>query len=190
MQVWRLSGAFDQIVDALASMASALTVGDSLDPSTQIGPMASSAHRDRVLGFIEKGRNEAKLVAGGGTPQGRSKGWFIEPTLFANVSNEASIAREEIFGPVLSIIPYNDEAEAIRIANDSIYGLGGSVWSKDSARALSVAAQVQTGTIGINGYVPAIGSPFGGIKASGLGRELGPEALSGYLQLKSTYVMA
>lgn len=180
---------YTQIVDALAGMASSLNVGNALDAGTQIGPMASSAHRDRVLGFIEAGKREARLVAGGGKPGSQSRGWFVSPTIFADVTNEHSVSREEIFGPVLSVIPYRDEAEAIRIANDSIYGLGGSVWSTDAGRARAVAAKVQTGTIGINGYVPAIGSPFGGIKASGLGRELGPEALSGYLQLKSTYVM-
>jgi geranial dehydrogenase len=151
--------------------------------------MASAGHRDRVLDYIAKGKAEAKLIAGGGRPKSQSRGWFVEPTIFANVTNDATIAREEIFGPVLSVIPYQDEADAIRIANDSIYGLGGSVWSKDAARARNVAAQVQTGTIGINGYVPSIGSPFGGVKASGLGRELGPEALGGYQQMKSTYVM-
>ncbi len=180
---------YNQIVDALAGMASSLKIGNALEATTQIGPMASSAHRDRVLGFIEQGKSEAKLVAGGGKPKSQSHGWFVEPTIFANVSNDHSIAREEIFGPVLSVIPYKDEDEAIRIANNSIYGLGGTVWSKDGARARAVAAKVQTGTIGINGYVPAIGSPFGGVKASGLGRELGPEALSSYVQLKSTYVM-
>ena len=180
---------YGQVVDALASMAAGLKVGDALDPNTQIGPMASAGHRERVLGYIEKGKAEAKLIAGGGKPKAQSRGWFVEPTIFADVSNDATIAREEIFGPVLSVIPYADEAEAIRIANDSQFGLGGSVWSTDAGRARSVAAQVATGTIGINGYVPSIGSPFGGIKASGLGRELGPEALSGYVQLKSTYVM-
>ena len=180
---------YNQVVDALASMAAGLNVGNALDPATQIGPMASSGHRDRVLDYIAKGKSEAKLVAGGGTPKAQARGWFVEPTIFANVTNEATIAREEIFGPVLSVIPYKDEADAIRIANDSIYGLGGSVWSKDATRARAVAAQVQTGTIGINGYVPSIGSPFGGVKASGLGRELGPEALGGYQQMKSTYVV-
>ena len=168
---------YGQVVDALASMAAGLKVGDALDPNTQIGPMASAGHRERVLGYIEKGKAEAKLIAGGGKPKAQSRGWFVEPTIFADVSNDATIAREEIFGPVLSVIPYADEAEAIRIANDSQFGLGGSVWSTDAGRARSVAAQVATGTIGINGYVPSIGSPFGGIKASGLGRDLGPEAL-------------
>lgn len=180
---------YREIVDAVASLVSGLKLGDALEPTTQIGPMASAIHRDRVLGYIEQGRREGRLVAGGGRPKSLSKGWFVEPTVFADVTNDATIAREEIFGPVLSIIPYTDEAEAVRIANDSPFGLGGIVWSRDPDRARSVAAKVRTGTIGINGYVPALGSPFGGIKASGLGREFGPEALAGYLQLKSTYVM-
>ncbi|MDB5971902.1 MAG: aldehyde dehydrogenase [Hydrocarboniphaga sp.] len=181
---------YGQVVDALASMASSLMVGDPLDLATQVGPMASSAHRDRVEGYIAKGKSEARLVAGGGRPKNLGRGWFVEPTVFADVSNSATIAREEIFGPVLSIISYTDETDAVRIANDSIYGLGGSVWGVDTARAKNVARRVQTGTIGVNGYVPAIGSPFGGVKASGLGREFGPEALASYQQLKSMYVMA
>jgi geranial dehydrogenase len=181
---------YAQVVDALAAMASGLNVGNALDPATTVGPMASSLHRDRVEGYIAKGRQEARLVAGGSRPKAQSRGWFVEPTVFADLTNSATIAQEEIFGPVLSVIPYKDEADAVRIANDSPYGLGGSVWSRDSQRALGVARRVQTGTIGVNGYVPAIGSPFGGVKASGLGRELGPEALSGYLQWKSVYVMA
>lgn len=181
-------GRYKQVVDAIASMASSLKVGNALEPATQIGPMASSAHRERVLSYVAKGKSEARLVAGGGSGT-LAKGWFVEPTVFADVSNGSTIAREEIFGPVLAIIPYEGEEDAIRIANDSPFGLGGSVWSIDEVRARSVARRVQTGTIGINGYVPAIGSPFGGVKASGLGRELGPEALAGYQQLKSTYVM-
>jgi len=180
---------YAQFVDAIAGMASSLQVGDALDPQTQVGPMASSAHRERVESYIAKGKAEARLITGGGRPKHLSRGWFVQPTVFADVDNAATIAREEIFGPVLSVIPYADEADAIRIANDSIYGLGGSVWSVDGARARHVADQVQTGTIGINGYIPAIGSPFGGVKASGLGRELGPETLASYQQVKSTYVM-
>jgi geranial dehydrogenase len=180
---------YAQVVEAMAAMAKGLKVGNALDPTTAVGPMASSLHRDRVEGYIAKGRQEARLVAGGGRPAQPGQGWFVEPTIFADVSNSHTIAREEIFGPVLSVIPYRDEAEAVSIANDSDYGLGGSVWSRDAQRAQAVARRVQTGTIGINGYVPAIGSPFGGVKASGLGRELGPEALGGYLQWKSMYVM-
>ena len=180
---------YAEIIDAVASVSARLTVGDALDAATQIGPMASSAHRDRVERYIAKGCDEARLVTGVGRPKNTSRGWFVEPTVFADVDNNSVIAQEEIFGPVLAIIPYDDDAEAVRISNDSAFGLGGTVWSRDEAHALDVASRIQTGTIGINGYAPAVGSPFGGIKASGLGRELGPEALSGYWQLKSTYVM-
>ena len=180
---------YADVIDAVASASAQLSVGDALDAATQIGPMASSAHRDRVEQYIAKGCNEARLVTGGGRPKNTSRGWFVEPTVFADVDNKSVIAQEEIFGPVLAIIPYDDEAEAVRISNDSAFGLGGVVWSRDEERALDVASRIQTGTIGINGYAPAVGSPFGGVKASGLGRELGPEALSGYWQLKSTYVM-
>jgi geranial dehydrogenase len=180
---------YKQVVDAVAGMVGALKVGDPLDMSTHVGPMASSAHRSRVEGFIAKGKSDARLVAGGGRPKGLDRGWYVEPTVFADDSYTSTVAREEIFGPVLTVIPYKDEADAVRIANDSIYGLGGSVWSRDPARARRVAGRVQTGTIGINGYLPSIGSPFGGVKASGLGREFGPETLSAYQQVKSTYVM-
>ena len=115
---------------------------------------------------------------------------FVEPTIFADVSNRAAIAREEIFGPVLAIIPYRDEEEAIQIANDSEYGLAGTVWSADSTRAQQVARRVQTGTIGINGYGLDPAAPFGGVKASGLGREMGPESLAEYQLLKSIYLIS
>ena len=117
-------------------------------------------------------------------------GWFVEPTVFADVSNKATIAQEEIFGPVLAIIKYDNEDEAVKIANDSEYGLGGTVWSSDSKRAQAIARRVQTGTIGVNGYVIDLAAPFGGIKASGLGRELGPESLAAYQQIKSVYLPA
>ncbi len=180
---------YGEVVEGMAAMMSALTVGDALDPKTQVGPMASAQHRDRVEGYIAKGKSEARLVAGGGRPKGTNQGWFVEPTLFADVDNHATIAQEEIFGPVLSVIPYETDADAVRIANDSEFGLGGSVWSRDAERALGVARKVNTGTIGVNGYMPSLGSPFGGVKASGMGREFGPEALSAYQQFKSIYVM-
>lgn len=182
------TGRYDEVVDALATRVSMLRVGDPLDPETEIGPMATAAHRDRVERYIEKGRGEARLVAGGGRPNGIDKGWFVEPTVFAYLTNDATIAQEEIFGPVLSVIPYTDEADAVRIANDSVYGLGGTVFSADTERAKNIARRVHTGTIGINGYPIAIGSPFGGVKQSGLGREFGPETLSSYLDLKSMYI--
>ncbi|MBC8732290.1 aldehyde dehydrogenase [Paraburkholderia sp. UCT2] len=181
---------YKQVVDAVATMAASQTVGPALERTTQIGPMATAEHRERVEGFIARGRTEGRLVTGGGRPAGLDCGWFVEPTVFADVDNTATIAREEIFGPVLAVIPYDDEDDAVRIANDSIYGLGGSVFSADVERAKRVARRVRTGTVGINGYPLAIGSPFGGIKASGQGREFGPEAMSAYEYLTSMYVGA
>ena len=179
---------YDEVVDTIAAFASSLTVGDALDPATQIGPMASQTHRDRVEGYVSKGASDgARLVVGGGRPRDMDRGWFVEPTVFADVDNSSTIAQEEIFGPVLSVIAYGDVDDAIRIANDSDYGLGGSVWTTDAERGKDVARRVRTGTIGINKYLPDPAAPFGGVKASGLGRELGPDAISAYQQLKSIY---
>jgi aldehyde dehydrogenase (NAD+) len=179
---------YAEVVDAFAALAGSLTVGDSLDSSTQVGPLASDRQRDRVEGYIAKGRAEgARVVVGGGRPAGLEKGWFVEPTIFADVDNNHTIAQEEIFGPVLSLIPYSDEADAVRIANDSDFGLGGSVWTSDRERGLGVARRVQTGSIGINHYLPDPTAPFGGVKASGLGRELSPEAIGYYQQYKTIY---
>jgi acyl-CoA reductase-like NAD-dependent aldehyde dehydrogenase len=181
---------YDEIVDGIASLVSGLVIGDPLDRGTQIGPMASAMHRDRVEGYIAKGKTEAKLIAGGGRPPAQTRGWFVQPTVFADVDNASVIAREEIFGPVLSIIRVEDEDEAVRIANDSDYGLGGTVWSANAERATQVARRIESGTVGINGYLPDLNAPFGGIKASGLGREMGPESVAAYQQLKSIYLMA
>ena len=179
---------YDEVVDTLAAFASSLTVGNALDPATQIGPMASQTHRDRVEGYVAKGNSDgARLVVGGGRPRDLDRGWFVEPTVFADVDNSSTIAQEEIFGPVLSVIAYGDVDDAIRIANDSDYGLGGSVWTADAERGKDVARRVRTGTIGINKYLPDPGAPFGGVKASGIGRELGPNAIGAYQQLKSIY---
>ena len=180
---------YDEVVDALAAFTTGMTVGDALDPATHVGPMASAAHRERVLGFIEIGKKKARLVSGGGVPANLNRGFFVQPTVFADVDNADTIAQEEIFGPVLTVIGYDGDEEAVRIANHSDYGLGGSVWSGDSERALGVARQVASGTVGINGYMPSLGAPFGGIKASGLGREFGPEAIEAYQHTKSIYVM-
>ena len=144
---------YDEVVDTLAAFASSLAVGDALDPATQIGPMASQTHRDRVEGYVAKGNSDgARLVTGGGRPRDMDRGWFVEPTVFADVDNSSTIAQEEIFGPVLSVIAYGDVDDAIRIANDSDYGLGGSVWTADTERGKDVARRVRTGTIGINKY--------------------------------------
>jgi aldehyde dehydrogenase (NAD+) len=179
---------YDEVVETMAAFASSLTVGDALDPATQIGPMASLTHRDRVEGYIAKGTSDgARLVTGGGRPEHQDRGWFVQPTVFAGVDNASTIAQEEIFGPVLSVISYSDVDDAVRIANDSDYGLGGSVWTADPERGKDVARRVRTGTIGINRYLPDPGAPFGGVKASGIGRELGPDAITAYQQFKSIY---
>ncbi|MBB3605982.1 acyl-CoA reductase-like NAD-dependent aldehyde dehydrogenase [Mycolicibacterium sp. BK556] len=179
---------YGEIVDTITDLARSLTVGDPLDPATKIGPLVSSRQRDRVEGYIAKGKEEGRLTTGGRRPAGLDQGWFVEPTVFADVDNNAIISREEIFGPVLSVIPYSDESEAIAIANDSIYGLGGTVWSSDTQRATDVARKVRSGTVGVNHYVNDPVAPFGGIKSSGMGRELGPEALHAFQVYKTIYL--
>ena len=182
---------YDEVVDALAQHVRGLPVGDPLDPATAIGPMASETHLQRVLGYIDVGRNsEARLVAGGGRPSAQSRGWYVEPTVFADVKNTDQLAREEVFGPVLAVIPFDGDDEAVAIANDSNYGLGGSVFSADEQRGIDVARRIRTGTVGVNYYSLDLGAPFGGMKDSGIGRELGPEALNNYLEYKSVYASA
>jgi aldehyde dehydrogenase (NAD+) len=179
---------YDEVVDAVAALADGLTVGDPLQKSTDVGPLVSARQRERVLSYIEVGKSEgAKLVAGGSVPTDQPRGWFVSPTVFADVDNASRIAQEEIFGPVLAVIPYDTDDEAIDIANDSEFGLGGTVWSTDTDRATNVARAVHTGTIGVNDYALDIEAPFGGVKASGMGRELGPEGLAAYQTLKSIY---
>ncbi|HET9610416.1 MAG TPA: aldehyde dehydrogenase [Acidimicrobiales bacterium] len=178
---------YDEVVDALSDAVRATTVGDPTDPSVAVGPLVAERQRDRVLGYIEKGRAEgAKVAVGGGRPAGIDRGWFVEPTLFAGVDNGMTIAQEEIFGPVLAVLPYDDPDDAVRIANDSDYGLSGSVWTSDVEAGIDVARRVRTGTYGINQFGTLdMRNPFGGFKASGVGRELGPEGLSAYLETKS-----
>lgn len=179
---------YSEVVDAFTAFVAGLQVGNAHDPATQIGPMATDAQRQRVESFIATGLAEgARMTTGGRRPAGRDKGWFVEPTVFADVDNRAAIAREEIFGPVLTLIAYDDIDDAVRIANDSDYGLGGTVWTEDPDRGLAVASRIQTGTIGVNRYIPDPAAPFGGVKASGLGRELGPEGLAAYLQTQTIY---
>jgi len=179
-------GRYREGVDALAAAVGALVVGDPAEMTTQIGPLVAERQRERVLGYVAKGKAEgARCVVGGGRPNGFDRGWFVEPTLFADVDNRMTIAQEEIFGPVLAAIPYENEADALRIANDSDYGLSGSVWTADPARGLEVARRVRTGTYNVNYFMMAMTGPFGGFKSSGLGRELGPEGLRAYLEPKT-----
>jgi len=179
---------YAEVVDAVAALADGLTVGDPLEKSTDIGPLVSSRQRERVLDYIEIGKSEgAKVVAGGSVPADQPRGWYVSPTVFADVDNSARIAQEEIFGPVLAVIAYETERQAIDIANDSEFGLGGTVWSADHERATDVARAVRTGTIGINHYVMDMQAPFGGVKSSGIGHELGPEGLAAYQSCKSIY---
>jgi aldehyde dehydrogenase (NAD+) len=179
---------YGEVVDALAALVNGLTVGDPLDMETDIGPVVSERQRERVLGYIADGKSSgATLIAGGDIPRNQPRGWFVEPTVFADVDNSARIAQEEIFGPVLAVIPYDTDEQAIAIANDSEFGLAGTVWSTDTDRATEVAREIHTGTVGINDYQLDMGAPFGGVKASGIGRELGPEGLEEFFELKSIY---
>ena len=181
----------DEYVDALATEMTNLRVGDPSDPDTQLGPLVSHRQQQRVRDYIEIGQREgARLVIGGtDMPDGLERGWYVQPTLFAAADNTMRIAREEIFGPVITVIPYRDEDDAVAIANDSEYGLAGSVWTADTDRALGIATRIRTGTLGINqGYTMDPFAPFGGVKASGYGRELGPEGLDSYLDTKSIAV--
>ncbi|MBA4865179.1 aldehyde dehydrogenase [Streptomyces sp. PSKA54] len=182
---------YDEVVEAVASFADAYKLGDPLDPSVTMGPMATRGHLERVLNHIEIAKNsDARLITGGGRPDHLDRGWFVQPTVFADVDNADRLAREEVFGPVMALIPFDDDEDAVRIANDSNYGLGGSVWSADEDRALAVARRVRTGTIGLNYYTLDLGAPFGGFKDSGIGRELGPEGVNAYLEYKSVYASA
>jgi aldehyde dehydrogenase (NAD+) len=178
---------YQEVVDAMAAGMAAMKVGSSLDPATQIGPVVAKRQRDKILGYLDAGRQAgAKVATGGGAPKSQAKGWFIEPTLFYDVRNDMRIAREEIFGPVLVVIPYDGEEEAIRIANDSEFGLGGGVWCGDTAHGVEVATKIRTGTITVN--TPMLldfNSPFGGFKKSGIGRELGPEGIAPYTEYQS-----
>jgi aldehyde dehydrogenase (NAD+) len=177
---------YDEIVEKVANFVAAMPVGLPDDPSTAIGPLISEKQRDRVEGYIKKGVEEgARIVTGGGRPEGLDGGWFVQPTVFADVDNSMTIAQEEIFGPVLAIIAYDTEDDAIRIANDSVYGLAGSVWTTDNKKALEIASKIRTGTYAVNMYAFDPGAPFGGYKNSGIGRENGPEGIAAYTEAKS-----
>jgi betaine-aldehyde dehydrogenase len=180
---------YKEVVDAVVSGVSAMTVGDPMDPATEVGPVVAERQRTRIEGYLASGCEEGASVAlGGGRPSGSeyAKGWYVEPTVFSDVDNKMKIAQEEIFGPVLVVIPFDGDDDAVEIANDSNYGLCGSVWTADNDRGLGVARQVRTGTYMLNAPVPIdFATPFGGFKESGVGREFGPEGLETFLEMKS-----
>jgi aldehyde dehydrogenase (NAD+) len=178
---------YDEAVELAKTAVEGVTYGDPTDPANIQGPQISAHQRDRVLGYIESGKREgARLVTGGGRPAHLAKGFYVEPTLFADVDNSMTIAREEIFGPVLVLIRFGDDDDAVRIANDNEYGLSGGVTSASEERALAVARRIRAGTVSVNGgiYYNA-GSPFGGYKSSGLGRQNGREGFEQYLETKT-----
>src|SRR6202050_2782112 len=180
---------YGEVLDAVVSGVAAMKVGDPMDPATEVGPVVAERQRARIEGYLESGREEGATVAlGGGRPSGAeyARGWYVEPTVFSDVDNKMKIAQEEIFGPVLVVIPYDGDEQAVEIANDSTYGLCGSVWKNDNDRGLGIARQVRTGTYMVNAPVPIdFATPFGVYKESGLGREFGPEGLESFLEKKS-----
>ena len=176
----------DELVEALAASFSQVRVGNQFDEASQMGPLAARRQRDRVEGYIAKGiEGGARLATGGGRPKDLDRGWYVEPTVFGNVDNSSVIAQEEIFGPVLSVIPARDEADAVRIANDTIYGLNSAVYTADVERAREVAAQIRAGTVGHNGFKSDATIGFGGFKQSGIGREGGLQGLQPFLETKT-----
>ena len=176
---------YDEVVDAYVSEMRKVKFGDPFNEETMVGPLISEKARKKALDYIEVGKSEgAVLASGGGRPEGLEKGWFVEPTVFRDVTNEMRIAKEEIFGPVFVIIPYKDEEDAIRIANDSEYGLSGSVWTSDMERGRRVARRIRTGHCGINVHMFEFSGPFGGYKKSGIGRQFGEEGISEFFEYK------
>jgi aldehyde dehydrogenase (NAD+) len=175
----------DQLAEAIAAQMKTVVIGHSDDPATQLGPLAMKRQLERVEMYIEEGKRTATLITGGHRPSHLNQGYFIEPTLFADVDNQSRIAQEEIFGPVLSLIPCEDEEDAIRIANASHYGLNGSVLTHDADAAYRIARRIRTGGVGQNGLRMDFSLPFGGFKQSGLGREGGLEGLMGYMESKT-----
>ncbi|MFF0308048.1 aldehyde dehydrogenase [Streptosporangium sp. NPDC004379] len=176
---------YDEVVEAVAGMVRAMPVGDPADPATGIGPLVAERQRERVENYIRIGIDEGAKPVVGGLERPRDRGWYVAPTVFAGATNEMRVAREEIFGPVLTVIPYENEDDAVRIANDSDYGLHGTVWTADAEHGMEIARRVRTGSYGVNLLMIENSSPFGGYKGSGLGRELGPEGLAAYLEYKS-----
>ncbi|MDX6395823.1 MAG: aldehyde dehydrogenase, partial [Streptosporangiaceae bacterium] len=175
-----------ELLDRLVALVESMPVGDPTDPGTQIGPMVTARHRKVVEGYIDVGRSQgARAVIGGGRPIGLDRGWYVEPTIFADVQPGDRIAQEEIFGPVLSVLTFEDEDEAVAIANDSPYGLNGAVFTADLDHGLLVASRIRTGTVELNGNPAGLYAPMGGFKCSGIGREQGYEGLDSYTEPRS-----
>jgi aldehyde dehydrogenase (NAD+) len=178
---------YDAVVDAVAGVAASLKVGDPTDPETEVGPLVTRRQQQRVEDYIAMGQREgARVVVGGnGMPKGLDAGWYVQPTVFADVDQRMRIAQEEIFGPVLTVIAYDDVDDAVRIANDSRYGLAGTIWTNDTERGMDIARSIRTGSVGINQYLPDFAAPLGGFKDSGIGREGGTEGIDQYVELQS-----
>jgi betaine-aldehyde dehydrogenase len=182
---------YQKMLDAMVEKAKTIKLGNGLDRSTKMGPLVSKEQLARVLRYQEIGKGEAKVAVGGGRPSGAGldRGWFVEPTIFYDVDNQARIAREEIFGPVMSVIPFDDEAEALRLANDTPYGLAAAVWSRDVFRCFRMVKRLQAGIVWVNHMQPTyVEAPWGGYKMSGIGRELGPWGAEEYLQVKQVHI--
>jgi len=180
---------YPKFIEAAAAKAKTIKLGPGLNRETKMGPLVSAEQRDRVAGYLDIGRSEAKVAAGGGRPRQYEKGWYIEPTIFYDVDNSARIAQEEIFGPVMSVIPFTDEADAIRIANATQYGLAAAVWTRDIFKAFRVVKSLEAGIVWVNHMQPTfVEAPWGGYKASGFGRELGHWGVEEYLETKQVFI--
>jgi betaine-aldehyde dehydrogenase len=180
---------YKKMLDAMVAKARTIKLGNGMDRDTKMGPLVSKEHMERVVKYQEIGKGEAKVAFGGGRPTGLGEGYYVEPTIFYDVDNSATIAREEIFGPVMSVIPFDDEAEALRIANDTRYGLAAAVWSRDIFKCMRMVKKLQAGIVWVNHMQPTyVEAPWGGYKMSGMGRELGPWGADEYLQIKQVHI--
>ena len=180
---------YNKFVEAMAAKAKTIKLGPPLERDTKMGPLVSKEQYDRVRSYLEVGKQEAKLASGGDRPKNFDRGYYVEPTIFYNVDNSARIAREEIFGPVATVIPFEDEADAVKIANDSPYGLAAAVWTRDIFKAFRAVKKIRAGIVWVNHMQPTyVEAPWGGFKQSGFGRELGPWGIEEYLETKQVHI--